>query len=679
MGHNEDFPNEAEFQAYSLLSQAWRDENISRLEWTMKPHVFLDSRLQLAIEIRSLFSLIGQSDGTINHPARLFNLLRKETTPYLVTCCVHIHFVEIRRKTLESVNNVYYRYGSDGFLISDLVQILGFDSEENVISMLNSFSINTTNVDGKARAMIGKMVLPNQKPSLTLFEEVKNANGKTTPFPPTKAKMIVDVKRTELSDVQIIRGKQLKIAKSVKFNVEPISVLKRNNDFSTSLVPPLSNIFKPFAVSQPIKANVNIVPNPFPYIFSEPPRTVPAQITPAILPPVSTPYFNSVMLPTQPKPVQLPQFSFIEPLNRTNAINLSKNQTPTLNMSEVIRELSQECYYKFINDEIKSIVLDWYTKVLYNQLLGKELEDIISECLLGERAFREMYILKCNYLDVVFEIYGSIEKEVTREFLIHFIEYERFIANRKNLLSKRVLKRWHRFIVVKNARTIQEKQNQDYFLLNIRESSIMARDTYDVNLSNHLAILRDLSSVSGLNSNHSDTWSHHISLSEVIYPILRRQYDSNYVRCKIVVFASPAEKRDTFNSLPYSWLKSKLAQSDSYTTDCSNVLTNSHLTIDSVDMRLFVELVDPSQVTIPENQVFLNNYKHNAQSALSGVNALIFQLDYFEGGDLNGYFQSQLGYLRKVALGLPLYARVPVLFIFWPSVYLEPDSFLAIV
>ena len=105
-------PNEAEFQAYYILTFPWNNDVISKLESDLSEKVFFDPRVQLAIEIRSLMTKRHDKkrpsvDGSVNHFSRIFDLVRKNTTSYLFACCVHIHFEDIRRGAIKAIQKSY--------------------------------------------------------------------------------------------------------------------------------------------------------------------------------------------------------------------------------------------------------------------------------------------------------------------------------------------------------------------------------------------------------------------------------------------------------------------------------------------------------------------------------------------------------------------------------------------
>ncbi|KAI8926799.1 SAC3/GANP/Nin1/mts3/eIF-3 p25, partial [Entophlyctis helioformis] len=94
-------PNEAEFQAYSILVHAYNNEMVTRFELDLPEHVFLDDRVQLALEMRSLMTV--EQNGAFNNYAAFFRKLRSAKVSYLMACCLHLHFVRVRRNALKAM------------------------------------------------------------------------------------------------------------------------------------------------------------------------------------------------------------------------------------------------------------------------------------------------------------------------------------------------------------------------------------------------------------------------------------------------------------------------------------------------------------------------------------------------------------------------------------------------
>jgi SAC3/GANP family len=114
--------------------------------------LFEQRHIQLAIELRTLID--------VNHYAKLFNLLRDPSTPYLFACCIHLHFKNIRKRALKAMMKAYYLIdgNEDGaYLVNDLIRILGLDGEEEAESLLNHFEIKIDIVNGEKRALIGQI------------------------------------------------------------------------------------------------------------------------------------------------------------------------------------------------------------------------------------------------------------------------------------------------------------------------------------------------------------------------------------------------------------------------------------------------------------------------------------------------------------------------------------------
>ena len=201
-------PNEAEFQAYYILTHAWANDIVTRCEMELPRHVFLDPKVQLALEIRGLMCRTNETlvrdrasvDGSLNHYARLFNLLRDPKVPYLFAACVHIDFIDIRRGALKAMQKTYY-CDHGGFPLEDLVSLLGFNDDDEAIAMLNYHEIEIENMNGQMKVLIGKTRLPDGKVRKGKFIE-----GKRVSLAPRKSFKVVESKRANMSDKQIIRG-----------------------------------------------------------------------------------------------------------------------------------------------------------------------------------------------------------------------------------------------------------------------------------------------------------------------------------------------------------------------------------------------------------------------------------------------------------------------------------------
>jgi hypothetical protein len=185
--NNVKMPNEAEFQAYYILIFPYSNDIVSKMEKELADNVFFDPKVQLALEIRSLLTRRYDNkrpsvDGSLNHYSKVFSILRRSSTSYLFACCVHVHFMDIRKSALASMQKSYYLVDKDpssGFPLDEAVEILGFDDQEECIEYLNHYFVEVKEVDGQLIAYIGRKVVEDQ-------------NGKKAPdFPKFPCKLLL--------------------------------------------------------------------------------------------------------------------------------------------------------------------------------------------------------------------------------------------------------------------------------------------------------------------------------------------------------------------------------------------------------------------------------------------------------------------------------------------------------
>ncbi|KAJ3217920.1 hypothetical protein HDU67_007071 [Dinochytrium kinnereticum] len=153
-------PNEAEFQAYYILSHLWQNEIVTNAEVQLRPEVFSHPHVQHAIELQQLAQCgtdrhkAGFS-GSMNFYTRFFRLLESQATTYLVACLLHQEFIPIRRAALRAMHKSYYNL-APYFPLADLVGPLGFDDEEEAKYNLEYYGVKCEERNGIWVAMLGR-------------------------------------------------------------------------------------------------------------------------------------------------------------------------------------------------------------------------------------------------------------------------------------------------------------------------------------------------------------------------------------------------------------------------------------------------------------------------------------------------------------------------------------------
>ena len=170
-------PNEAEFQAYYLLSHLYQNEFLSKAE-QLRPEVLNHPLVQLSIEFTSIIqnnncTLRGhpRTEGSLNAFYRFFKKLQSQNVPYLFGCLLHMSFITVRRGALKAMQGTYYCFpDQEAFVypVSHLVQILALNDEAEAREYFEYFEIPVS-PDGRV-AYIGKMK--------DAFGKVKSGNFK---------------------------------------------------------------------------------------------------------------------------------------------------------------------------------------------------------------------------------------------------------------------------------------------------------------------------------------------------------------------------------------------------------------------------------------------------------------------------------------------------------------------
>ncbi|KAJ3101399.1 hypothetical protein HDU97_001386 [Phlyctochytrium planicorne] len=200
-------PNEAEFQAYYILSHLWQNEIVTSAETQLRPEVFDDPYVQLAIELQQLAQCGTDTHkagmaGSLNFYSRFFRLVESENVTYLMACLLHQEFIPIRRAALRAMHKGYYNLAPH-FPLADLVGPLGCDDEEEVRYNLAYYGISCENRNGVWVGMIGK-----QPRKDGVKKQVFNDNQKQS-LQPRISYRIVESKAEGVDIIDVIDGSDI--------------------------------------------------------------------------------------------------------------------------------------------------------------------------------------------------------------------------------------------------------------------------------------------------------------------------------------------------------------------------------------------------------------------------------------------------------------------------------------
>ncbi|KAI9700374.1 MAG: hypothetical protein M1836_002389 [Candelina mexicana] len=140
--HRLQSPNEAEFRAYSIIYFLQNNETEQEAQNWPK-HILWAPRVQQALKLFAAAGNTTDSHGPLvpktpqsiaqGHFGRFWKMVGSKEISYLMACTAEIHFNRMRRAALTSIWRSRYRpKATEDWNLSDLVQVLGFDNEQQV-------------------------------------------------------------------------------------------------------------------------------------------------------------------------------------------------------------------------------------------------------------------------------------------------------------------------------------------------------------------------------------------------------------------------------------------------------------------------------------------------------------------------------------------------------------------
>ncbi|KAJ3186422.1 hypothetical protein HK101_009657 [Irineochytrium annulatum] len=195
-------PNEAEFQAYYILSHMGQNDVVTNMETQLPPEVYDDPRVQQAIDFQQMAQTMRNrraQAGSLAFYTRYFRKMASPSTPLLVACLLYMEVWTIRTEALRGMHtrSHYLEPKTGYFPVVDLVEKLGFDDEEETVDFLKGHGIEVVEVEGMYRAAIGK----EPKKARPLFTEF---SGKR---PASLSKTLVEPKYQGMDLVDFFDGK----------------------------------------------------------------------------------------------------------------------------------------------------------------------------------------------------------------------------------------------------------------------------------------------------------------------------------------------------------------------------------------------------------------------------------------------------------------------------------------
>ncbi|KAK9760878.1 actin cytoskeleton and mitosis protein, partial [Basidiobolus ranarum] len=196
-------PNEAEFRAYNIITHL-RDIDMARQAQLYPKEIFCSSIVQQALKFHSLCQINNayykrnmspNCEAAPNFFSKFFKLVRNGHTSYLMACLLEWHFVDVRKYALKAMNKTFL-YQLQGFPVSDLVELLWFDDEDQAIQECQTYGLEVIE-DPVLMVKFGKKDVESKR--LTFYDSDQT-------FKQIKSLRLVESKRNGLSNGDIVNG-----------------------------------------------------------------------------------------------------------------------------------------------------------------------------------------------------------------------------------------------------------------------------------------------------------------------------------------------------------------------------------------------------------------------------------------------------------------------------------------
>jgi hypothetical protein len=146
--------NEAEFCAIYIIAYV-QIPDIEKQAQEWPPEIFNHPRVQTALEIHAAWQNIHDARGPLekvsppvtpdivqNSFGKFWSLIESSKVSYVMACVAEIHFNRVRRMALSAiVTSCKVRNVVDDWILSDLMEFLGFDDEDQVQSFCEKFGM----------------------------------------------------------------------------------------------------------------------------------------------------------------------------------------------------------------------------------------------------------------------------------------------------------------------------------------------------------------------------------------------------------------------------------------------------------------------------------------------------------------------------------------------------------
>ncbi|KAG0347586.1 hypothetical protein BG004_007420 [Podila humilis] len=431
-------PNEAEFQAYLMLSRL-RNPDMMRHAQSLPRHILQDPYIQAAADIhmlaRQYIDIERQHDDVAsrrrlqskpspNFFSRLFKKIAGPGTTYLMACLMETHFARIRKGALKAMNKVYMTAGVPSI---DVVNALGFDDVSECIANCELYDLEVMNDDERTiifnRRTEGNMRIFNVpsplKPPLAIPGPTTSALSAVPPNqPPTlynfaESAPVPRYNRRQSGQPQLTASQQPPIFTFKASAAQPSSLTTRPEEFGF-------NTPKSSKTSSGFSGTILTTPSSI--------SVAATSVAPTLIPP--------------PSPISTP---------KTNALTIVSRRGRIYPRSVVESILSE-----IIQEEVARIARQTVVQLTHDTAMQRSLKRAEER----EHATRieELRIMNGLMDEVISGMVRDVRSEIQRE----------------TKLQRWVIGQWKKHTALNRERAAEIQRRKDHYLMHVRAMSSRA-------------------------------------------------------------------------------------------------------------------------------------------------------------------------------------------------------------
>ncbi|KAI8926798.1 hypothetical protein BC831DRAFT_212089 [Entophlyctis helioformis] len=359
---------------------------------------------------------------------------------------------------------------------------------------------------------------------------------------------------------------------------------------------------------------------------------------------------------------------------------------------------------------------------LSSDILAELLDSLISDTAFERLGIeRDVAAFQAGIHGIYAELVESVIQEIGDDVVLEMVDDER----RERRLMGLAWKQWRSLVLTRREERRQIAERARHFRANLAASALApgfmrvslapaglaGRDkavgiASDTRMT-EAAFQQQLLHIASKADAQKSSWLQPFDLRQtLLVPLLSRQdaRSERHIHFKLVVSTPCAGDRAASGQIPWfttRWLKTKFEAGNAKddTSDSGSDSDSESSSDSGPPAEARVEVLAECNASLPagtsgpgtpsvQAELLVQHYscsatgsafaepQHNSEATLSGLNAAVFQVDYFKGDvPLDRYWSRQHARFCEFAGSMPHRSAVPLLVVFWPNDSLDAKTF----